>query len=120
MLCCVRAGVDLGSASLWSDLLSTASSNAVDIPSQVFSAAELPHPPLEEDSVIYSGTLMGCVAVNLKPHRAYGFRLVCTTLQGDHVPSPFRYVGMITVMCACDVMCISVVLLRYITECAAR
>jgi hypothetical protein len=84
---------DLGSAALWLPRLTDAHTT---VASQVFSAQELPHAPVDDDTMIYSGSLVGCVAVNLKPHRAYGFRMVFDTEQSSSEVSHYRFVAFVS------------------------
>ena len=41
-----------------------------------------------DDIVIFSGAGTTCSAVNLQPHRLYGFRVVHSNSYGDSDPSP--------------------------------
>ncbi len=87
IVCLHLLGADVGSASLWQPLLPTSASTQP--PSATYSQTTLPHAPVDDDAVIYSGSLLGCVAVNLRPHRAYGFRIYFATSASDSEPSDY-------------------------------
>jgi hypothetical protein len=76
-----RAGRELGSATL-------VSSGRV-CPASVASLADLPEDArgAGDDVVIFSGVAKACQAVNLSPHRLYGFRIVHSNGFGDSQPS---------------------------------
>lgn len=78
---------DLGSSTPWRPHLNDTTMN---LPSGVFSLSDLPYPPVDDDTMIYSGSLVGCVAVNLKPHHAYGFRMLFDSEQSSGELSAFR------------------------------